>query len=106
LLSLRGFAPSDVADGRFSIRHADHQYQFAFLEACTADDFTITYGDESVFWTFATASSVPQGCTVFNLLAKQVQGNGGVFAESAREFLRKRGIRCEPGPWRYSGGLI
>jgi acetyltransferase-like isoleucine patch superfamily enzyme len=106
LLSLRGFAPSDVADGRFGIRHEDRQYQFAFKQTCTADDFTTAYGDEVVFWTFETASSVPQGCTVFNLLAKRVQGNGGVFAESAREFLRKRGIRCEPGPWRYSGGLI
>jgi acetyltransferase-like isoleucine patch superfamily enzyme len=106
LLSLRGFAISDVADDGFSFRHEDHQYQFVFKEACTADDFASAYGDESVLWAFETAPSVPQGCTVFNLLARRVQGNGGVFAESAREFLRKRGIRCEPGPWRYSGGLI
>jgi hypothetical protein len=23
-----------------------------------------------------------------------------------REFCRKRGIRFEPGPWRYTGGLL
>jgi hypothetical protein len=26
--------------------------------------------------------------------------------DSAREFCRKRGIRLEPGPWRYRAGLI
>jgi hypothetical protein len=23
-----------------------------------------------------------------------------------REFCRKRGIKLEPGPWKYPGGLI
>jgi hypothetical protein len=26
--------------------------------------------------------------------------------DSVREFCRKRGIRFEPGPWRYRGGLV
>ena len=30
---------------------------------------------------------------------------GGEVLDAVREFCRKRGIRFEPGPWRYSGGL-
>jgi hypothetical protein len=26
--------------------------------------------------------------------------------DAVREFCRKRGIRFEPGPWSYPGGLI
>ena len=30
----------------------------------------------------------------------------GSVLDSVREFCRKRGIRFEPGPWRYPGGLV
>ena len=36
----------------------------------------------------------------------RVHGSGGVVLDSVREFCRKRGIRFEPGPWRYPGGLV
>ena len=48
----------------------------------------------------------PGGCSVLDLLGRRVHGSGGILLESAREFCRKRGIRFEPGPWRYRGGLI
>jgi hypothetical protein len=35
-----------------------------------------------------------------------VHGSGGVVLDSVREFCRKRGIKLEPGPWTYRGGLI
>ena len=31
---------------------------------------------------------------------------GGVVLDSVREFCRKRGIKLEPGPWSYPGGLV
>ena len=43
---------------------------------------------------------------MLDLLACRVHGDGGVVLESVREFCRKRGIRFEPGPWRYRGGLV
>jgi len=43
---------------------------------------------------------------VLDLLGRHVHGTGGVVLDSVREFCRKRGIRFEPGPWRYPGGLI
>jgi hypothetical protein len=49
---------------------------------------------------------VPEGVAVLDLLGRQVYGGGGVVLDSVREFCRKRGIRFEPGPWRYPGGLV
>jgi hypothetical protein len=43
---------------------------------------------------------------VLDLVERRVHGEGGVVLASVREFCRKRGIRLEPGPWRYRGGLI
>jgi hypothetical protein len=49
---------------------------------------------------------VPDGVAVIDLLGRQVHGDGGVVLDSVREFCRKRGIKLEPGPWSYPGGLI
>lgn len=46
------------------------------------------------------------GAAVIDLLRREVHGAGGLLLESVREFLRKRGIRCTPQPWRYRGGLV
>ena len=43
---------------------------------------------------------------MLDLLERRVHGSGGVVLDSVREFCRKRGIRFEPGPWRYRGGLL
>jgi acetyltransferase-like isoleucine patch superfamily enzyme len=49
----------------------------------------------------------PEGVAVLDLLGRHVHGSGGgVVLDSVREFCRKRGIRFEPGPWRYGGGLV
>jgi acetyltransferase-like isoleucine patch superfamily enzyme len=48
----------------------------------------------------------PEGTAVLDLLERQLHGGGGVVLDSVREFCRKRGIRFDPGPWRYRGGLI
>ena len=48
----------------------------------------------------------PAGVAVFDLVGRKAHGPGGVVPDSVREFCRKRGIRFEPGPWRYGGGLV
>jgi hypothetical protein len=50
--------------------------------------------------------AVPSGTAVLDLLERRVHGRGGVALDSVREFCRKRGIRLEPGPWRYRDGLV
>ncbi len=61
---------------------------------------------ETVVLTLELAGGPPPGCAVLDLLGRRVYGDGGVMLDSVREFCRKRGIRFEPGPWRYSGGLV
>ena len=60
-----------------------------------------------VVWTLADAASVPDGGVVMNLDAKRVIGAGdALWTDSIREYLRKRGVRLQPQPWRYGAGLI
>ena len=61
---------------------------------------------ETVVLTLDLAGDAPNGCAVLDLVARRVYGDSGVVLDSVREFCRKRGIRFEPGPWRYSGGLV
>jgi acetyltransferase-like isoleucine patch superfamily enzyme len=49
----------------------------------------------------------PEGVAVLDLLARRIHGSADpTVLGSVREFCRKRGIRFEPGPWRYRGGLV
>jgi hypothetical protein len=59
-----------------------------------------------VILTLALESQPPDGVAVIDLLERRVHGSGGVVLDSVKEFCRKRGIRLEPGPWRYPGGLV
>jgi len=62
---------------------------------------------EAVVLTLEVGGEPPEGVTVLDLVERTVQGSGGGdVLESVREFCRKRGIRFEPGPWRYRGGLV
>ena len=56
--------------------------------------------------TLEAGGEVPAEVAVLDLLGRRVHGSGGVVLDSVREFCRKRGIRFEPGPWRYRGGLV
>ena len=86
--------------------YADARFQLIFVESYPSEA-TIEPADETVIWTLdAEGADLPPACSVVDLLAKTITGSGGVFLNSTREFLRKRGIRCQPGPWRYDRGLI
>ena len=49
---------------------------------------------------------VSDGVAVIDLLERRLHGTGGVVLDSVREFCRKRGIKLDPGPWSYPGGLV
>ncbi len=62
---------------------------------------------DTVVLTLGLDGAAPAGVSVLDLLGRHVHARETtVLLESAREFCRKRGIRFEPGPWRYHGGLI
>lgn len=109
LLVRKGHEVRDFGSGSapgFVVKTGGRRFTLLFQEACANLDMNGEESDESVAWTLETGQENEMGSVVMDLLAKRILGAGGIFVESTREFLRKRGIRLEPGPWRYSGGLI
>jgi acetyltransferase-like isoleucine patch superfamily enzyme len=106
LLALRGHSVSAIAedDGRsFEIEGVVVLFVPTFAGARDLPDDAA----EAVVLTLeARATDVPDGTAVLDLLERRVHGSGGEVLEAVREFCRKRGIRLEPGPWRYRGGLL
>lgn len=92
---------------KFTAHHQDKTYRLVFVETLAQIPSDLGVAAETVIWTLA-ANGQPHSSslTVVDLLAKTITGPSGIFADSAREFLRKRGVRLQPGPWRYQGGLI
>jgi acetyltransferase-like isoleucine patch superfamily enzyme/glycine cleavage system H lipoate-binding protein len=100
LLALRGHDVSAIADGDprgFDVEGT----QVSFTPVFRGD----TAGP-TVVLTLEVRGDVPDGVAVLDLVARRVHGSGDAVLESVREFCRKRGIRFEPGPWRYPGGLL
>jgi acetyltransferase-like isoleucine patch superfamily enzyme len=108
LLALKGHDVSPLNEGQsFRVQHGNQRFQLNFAESSATAETQLEPFDEKILWTFERPSQQPEpGCTIVDLLGKSLVGNGGIFAETTREFLRKRGIRLQPGPWRYAGGLI
>ena len=97
LLALRGHDVSAIADGD------ERGFELAGVRVL----FTPSYdGQEGVVLTLESSGEPPDGTAVLDLLARRVHGGGGLVLDAVREFCRKRGIRFEPGPWRYTGGLL
>jgi hypothetical protein len=97
LLALRGHTVSPVNEqSGFEIDGA----RVAFAESSDGVE------DGQILLALEVAGE-PAGGTVFDLLGRRIHGTlDGVVVDSVREFCRKRGIRFEPGPWRYPGGLV
>ena len=100
LLALRGHSVSAIAEGDprgFEVEGTQVLFTPVFRGADKAP---------AVVLTLDVRGDVPDGVAVVDLVARRVHGSGGVVLDSVREFCRKRGIKLEPGPWRYPGGLI
>jgi acetyltransferase-like isoleucine patch superfamily enzyme len=71
------------------------------------DSDTASLEPPAVALTLEHRGEPPDRIAVLDLLARRVHGStDAVVLDSVRELCRKRGIRFEPGPWRYRGGLI
>jgi acetyltransferase-like isoleucine patch superfamily enzyme/glycine cleavage system H lipoate-binding protein len=98
LLALRGHDVSAIGDGEtraFEVAGVTVAFAPAFTEA----------SPEAVVLTLEMRGEPPDGVAVLDLVERRLHGSGGLVLDSVREFCRKRGIRLEPGPWRYRGGL-
>jgi len=105
LLALRGHEVSAISDGDvrgFAVDEVRVLFAPTFRGASDLPPDT----SEAVVLTFELRGEAPEGVAVLDLLERKVHGSGGTVLEAVREFCRKRGIRFDPGPWRYPGGLI
>jgi acetyltransferase-like isoleucine patch superfamily enzyme len=101
LLVLRGHEVSaiDEADG-------ERFFEIEGTRVLFVSRFRGTEVTPAVVLTLEAQADPGDWVAVLDLLERRVHGSGGVVLDSVREFCRKRGIRFEPGPWRYPGGLV
>ena len=97
LLALRGHEVSAIEDGGFEIEGTRVAFAKSYRGGVDAP---------AVVLSLEVKGDVPDGVAVIDLLDRRLHGSGGVVLDSVREFCRKRGIRLEPGPWSYPGGLV
>jgi acetyltransferase-like isoleucine patch superfamily enzyme len=106
LLELRGVEVEAGSDHSVAVRVDGTTSLVLFAEKVDASFEPPEADGEVVVLTLDVAGEPPAGCAVLDLLARRVHGSGGVVLDSVRELCRKRGIRLEPGPWRYRSGLV
>ena len=97
LLALRGHAVSAIEDDGFEVEGTRVGFAPSYRGGVVGP---------AVVLSLDVRGDVPDGVAVIDLLGRRVHGNGGVVLDSVREFCRKRGLKLEPGPWGYPGGLI
>ena len=100
LLALRGHDVSAIDDGE------ERSFEVEGTRVLFTPRFRGVDARPTVVLTLESRGECPDGVAVLDLLERRIHGSGGWVLESVREFCRKRGIRFEPGPWRYSGGLV
>ena len=105
LLALRGHDVSEIAEGD-ARGFAVDGVRVVFVPVVRSGEDIVTGAGEAVILTLEVDSDALEGVAVLDLLERRLYGTGGVVLDSVREFCRKRGIRFEPGPWRYRGGLL
>ena len=106
LLELRGIDVTAGSDHSIAVRLDGETSLVLFADKVDAKFERPETNGDVVVLTLELAGEPPPGCAVLDLVALRVHGSGGVVLDSVREFLRKRGIRLDPGPWRYRRGLI
>ena len=97
LLALRGHAVSAIENDGFEVEGTRVAFTQSYRGGVDAP---------AVVLTLDMRGDPPEGVAVLDLLGRHVHGSGGAVLDSVREFCRKRGIKFEPGPWSYPGGLI
>jgi acetyltransferase-like isoleucine patch superfamily enzyme len=100
LLALRGHEVSAISEGD------ERAFEVEGVRVSFVPRFEGGGAGDAVVLTLEVGAEPGDGVAVLDLLARRVHGGGGVVLDSVREFCRKRGIRFEPGPWRYRGGLV
>ena len=97
LIALRGHEVTGIEDDGFQVDGTRVAFTASYRGGVDAP---------AVVLALDVRGDVPEGVAVLDLLERRIHGSGGVVLDSVREFCRKRGIKLEPGPWSYPGGLV
>ena len=97
LLALRGHGVSAIEEDGFDVEGTRVLFVPSYRGGIEAP---------AVVLALDVHGGVPDGVAVIDLLGRRLHGTGGVVLDSVREFCRKRGIKLDPGPWSYKGGLV
>jgi acetyltransferase-like isoleucine patch superfamily enzyme len=110
LLVVRGHSASSISEGEargFEIDVDGQTVSVLFVPTFRGlQDLPAGASEAVVLALDVREAELPDRTAVLDLLGRRLHGSGGVVLESVREFCRKRGIRLEPEPWRYRGGLL
>jgi acetyltransferase-like isoleucine patch superfamily enzyme len=106
LLELRGVDVAAGSDHSVAVRADGKMSLVLFVQKVDAKFEPPAADGEVVVLTLEVTGDPPPGCAVLDLVARRAYGEGGMVLDSVRELCRKRGIRLEPGPWRYRGGFV
>ncbi len=105
-LEARGERVERRADGAgFRVEREGAAYEVLYAE--TRDGLPqADPASEKVFVLLEGCEDPPPEGLLLELIPRRARGEATTFGHSVREYFRKRGIRFEPGPWRYTGGWI
>jgi acetyltransferase-like isoleucine patch superfamily enzyme len=106
LLELRGVDVAAGSDHSIAIRLDGTTSLVLLVEKVDATFEPPETDGELVVLTLEVVGQPPDGIAVLDVVGRKLHGTGGLVLDSVREFCRKRGIRVDPGPWRYRGGLV
>lgn len=109
LLSAKGYETAgQTLDGNeaFTVKHAAGHFGLVLQSGSLS-----IKPDDNINWVLWTLTPLqgppPEGLVVMDLLTPGLSGNGNSFwTGTLCEYLRKRGLKIQPTPWRYQGGLI
>jgi acetyltransferase-like isoleucine patch superfamily enzyme len=109
LLSAKGYEIETVTleeNLAFKVKHAGVEFGLALQigKLTNALEKDVSW----VVWTLGSSTQTPNdGFVTMDLLTPHVSGTGNpIWTGTVCEYLRKRGLKIQPIPWRYRGGLI
>lgn len=108
MLAARGIEVQEEHGGpgrTLRFRHAGDEQRVTFCDAFVAADASPAMATTVVALGGGDAPT-SDDVVLFDLKRRRVFGRPTPVSEGVREFLRKAGIKLEPSPWRYEGGIL
>jgi acetyltransferase-like isoleucine patch superfamily enzyme len=90
----------------FRFCHEGEEQRVTFSEAFVSGPGSSARGGVTTIVALEGGDAPVSPAVLFDLTRRRVVGQPTPVSEGVREFLRKAGIKLEPWPWRYQGGIL